>query len=143
MAKSRIRTTQRDFRNPTQSLSEMLLKPSLRPLSPLTLPDVTIQDDRLYNPSRPFQGATFFSGPTLVRTAKQAASKAHSVRHVLEMGFLTQPVQEFVDRRNPVLKAKICAKRKIKREVLFALKRTRKGSGAGRRRFNERSLVKC
>lgn len=37
----------------------------------------------------------------------------------------------------------ICAKRKTRREVMFAKRQTRKGAGAGRRRRNEFSNIGC
>lgn len=37
----------------------------------------------------------------------------------------------------------VCVRRKQRREVLHAYRRTRKGSGAGRRRRNEYSNTKC
>lgn len=39
-------------------------------------------------------------------------------------------------------RAQICARRAIRREVLFAIKGTGKGSGA-RRRYSEKSKVRC
>ena len=37
----------------------------------------------------------------------------------------------------------VCVRRKKRREVLFATKNTRKGSGAKRRRLNENSKISC
>lgn len=39
-------------------------------------------------------------------------------------------------------RARICTRRKIKRRILFALKKTGKGARS-RRRFNENSIVRC
>lgn len=37
----------------------------------------------------------------------------------------------------------ICKRRQRRREIMFALKKTGKGSGAKKRRINERSKVRC
>lgn len=114
-------TRQRDISN--LSLGSLLAFPVFRPiviprLTPPQLPD--LEDRRLYAPGRsttPPKGNR--PGAGRVRAKGLYGLKFTAPRHVA-----------------------ICARRKIRREVLFAIKRTRKGSN-GRKHRNFWSAVSC
>lgn len=147
MAKGRSRSYQRDFRN--QSLSSMLAPVTVvRPLEPMISPVVQLTDDRLFNPSRPVPGPAFFStGPTQVaRTFNRVKFRADQVARILDGSFLAEPfetrIDEFRDAYDPVRRVSVCVRRKVRREVMFALGRRGKGSGSKRRK-TWRSKIKC
>lgn len=126
MARSKTskRSGQRDF--PNQSLDRLLTAP-LRP-PPVLLPVpvmpaavVEVGDRRLWQPDRSTRP------PHAVRPGASrvvAGARPEALR--------------FAD---PQLVA-ICVRRQVRREVLFALRKTRKGSGA-RRRKNFWSAISC
>lgn len=128
MAKNSNSKRQRDFSNPTYQSLDSLLSFRLRP-PPLLLPlpdalpaaVLDVGDRRLW---RPDAGTV---GPAAVqRSARRlvASEPAHTTA--------------FSDPRLVAL----CVRRKIRREVIMALKKNRKGAGAKRRR-NEWSDIKC
>lgn len=96
--------------------------------------------------------------PTLGRIYDAVETPTQVVRVFAEQAFrsITAPVQPNVNKRRVLpnlpnqfihddapLRALICAKRRIRKEIMFALKRTKKGAGASKRRRNHESRVKC
>lgn len=92
--------------------------------------------------------AAVYSGPTLPELRRALVSRVYQA--VAPQAQPNVNVKKLQNRANqfslathaPELKALICAKRAIRKEVLHALKRTKKGAGASRRR-NHTSRVKC
>lgn len=124
---------QRDALDP--SLAELLAP--VRPLPELTFSQVLtdvgrswteVEDTRRFDPERSFRSPLAFSG---------GQASARSVR-----GSTARVVGPHIgfDQPQEVVR---CARRKSRREVIFAKRKFRKGAGARRRRFNFWSLVRC
>lgn len=121
--------------NPNLSLDPLLRGPPL--VSPSTFDLVRlmalqeVEDARQYNPDPQRMPRKYDGNRSIIReTAGSMLSTYHSVHNV--MGFVNNPL-------NPVVH---CVRRKMRREVLFAFKRTRKGSG-GRKHRNWKSNYRC
>lgn len=79
-------------------------------------------------------------GPSWTRPAKRGPSKGVSTgRSVLERAEQLPATVQFRAARQTL----ICVRRKMRREVMFAFDKTRRGAGSRRRRFNKLSEVKC
>lgn len=93
-----------------------------------------IEDRRLYDPlqdARPARGLSHY--------ASEIGIKPYKRNVVRPKAALTPDVFRF----NKPVSVAICVRRKQRREVLFALKRTGKGSRRRRRRRNYYSEVSC
>lgn len=106
-------------------------RPSLAPdylfdLSPLTLNLLEIEDNRLFFPDVDF-GGTIHGG----------RARVHRSGRYVPTGLKT--LQYYFERSPEVAR---CVRRKNRREVLFALRRTRSGRGKRKRR-NAFSNVRC
>lgn len=106
---------------PSAKLRLPVLSPLPSMVSPQSLLD--LDDRRLYQPDR--------------STRLPAASRRSAARVVADPHAIHR--LQFADPQRVV----ICARRKIRKEVLHALKRTRKGAGAKHRRKNFWSAIKC
>lgn len=93
------------------------------------LPVLAVEDRRQWHPA-PFRPAAALQRSAARVVAKQPAHKWQPAQ--------TKAILAFADPD----KVSICARRSRRREVLFALKRTAKGSGSRRRR-NEFSKISC
>lgn len=114
--------------SPVRSLTVRLSRPLALP-SPRHL--VEVDDRRRHHPLDFFRPARTWSGhPTRPNVVKPAVRKFSP-----SLPFGTR----FADPRRTV----ICVRRKERKEVLFALKRTGKGARARRRRRNFFSEVSC
>ncbi|UDN67892.1 hypothetical protein [robinz microvirus RP_172] len=119
---------QRDFQNPYQSLDSLLAfklrgPPVLLPVPSTTTPTIvrSVGDRRLWRPDETTRPP---------HTARPGASR-------VQVGKALQALR-FADPRFVA----ICARRKIRKQIMFALRKTRKGSGA-RKRKNFWSAVSC
>lgn len=125
----------RDNNSQNLSLTTLLLSPPQ--VSPTTFDLVRqmamteIEDARQWTPD-PQELPKTIRGPTTIRA-----------RHSGNMASTYSPVNNVMgynhNLRNPVM---LCLRRKIRKEVMFAFNKTRKGSQSGKRR-NWRSNFKC
>lgn len=125
------------------SLTSLLAPPPL--VSPATYDLVRlmalqeVEDNRLFHPDGSDRAARTSRGTG----SRQAARAARRTRHAASVGALYHAPSHiigFINKPwNPVVH---CVRRKVRREVLHALKRTRSGRG-GRKRRNWRSDIKC
>lgn len=92
----------------------MVMRPVLR----------EVEDRREFHPARRLRPARMVSGLPAPHKQKSKSFQAMQPSFAVPKGVA------------------ICVRRKERREVLFARRKTRKGSGGGRR-FNEWSKVKC
>lgn len=125
----------RDNNSQNLSLTTLLLSPP--EVSPNTFDFIRqmamteIEDARQWSPD-PQELPKTIRGPTTVRSRfKNSMATTYSSTHSV-MGFNHTL-------RNPVM---LCLRRKIRKEVMFAFNKTRKGSRGGKRR-NWRSNFKC
>lgn len=156
MAKGRT-SGQRGFSNsytPTANSTAALLSglnapllPS-RPLLPEFGPFIEVEDGRTYNPVDPsFRSLTIGGSIARINVAKVVVHK----RPVIAYG---QPIYAYrglprgvqvpvgVKFESPFRVVR-CLRRKIRREVIFALRKEKKGAGARHRRHNAFSKVGC
>lgn len=119
-----------------------LLDPVLpvQPLSPLPLPSellplTEIEDLRFWHPDSDPDALLTSGVPTPIVERRSANSARRMTRRAI---FLSRPTLAF---HNP-LNVVTCIRRKARREVLHALKKTRAGRGRGRRR-TWRSNIRC
>lgn len=120
--KHRNRTGQRDLS--TRSLTVPVAAP---PIKPVTL--ALIEDRRTFHPARYLRGAQTLGGKFNAEVVARPAK-------------LTRSVPAHIGFRAPA-RVVLCVRRRQRKEVLFALRKTRKGAGARRRRRNIWSGVRC
>lgn len=80
--------------------------------------------------------------PTPIRPA-QPARKAQRSRSVAGPSLTPRPIFAFVDHHNPIKRVAICVRRKIRKEIMHALKFAGKGGGKRRPRRNSNSNIRC
>lgn len=88
-----------------------------------SLPLTEIEDRRLWNPTAP-------AGRSPPRSLRGSKYRLYTPK--AQLAFAPQP--------DPLA---ICTRRRTRREVLFAIRKTRAGSGAKRRRRNYYSSISC
>lgn len=130
-------TARRDVRNITNAIHESLLAPVFSPVTSLRL----YEDRRLWHPEGRYAPARSFSRSRhrLREVAPSRVSEARRSRSVSNMSSL--PVHRIgFERPERVL---ICVRRKMRREVLFARRKTGRGVKRRRPRFNWYSKISC
>jgi len=131
MARSNNNSRQRDFSNPNNQSLDSLLTFKLRP-APVLIPV----------PSPPTRSAVLSVGDRRQWQPDRSTRPPHSLRpgasRVMADAYKRLHTLKFADPRF----VGICVRRKIRREVLHALKRTKKGSGGAKRR-NFWSDISC
>jgi len=115
-------------------LDELLNLPDSpsRPLSgvvpsPLSL----VEDNRLWHPLNPSPAKFWTGGSAKISERPRRSNRYNPFMLSGDLGFI-----------NPQ-KVIRCVRRKMRREVIFALDKQRKGSGSKRRRRNEYSSISC
>lgn len=114
---------QRDVRTIARSHYSPLLKPNILIIPKVNQDLSEIYDRRLYHPNPVIRGRPNHMGDI-------APIKAKIRSWSMPVSFQLPP------------NAIVCARRKIRKQVLFALRKTRKGA-SGRKHFNSDSLFKC
>lgn len=135
-------------RDPSEiAIDDMLAMPQplpvVSPLLPLPLVPVEIEDRRLFHPLDEFAPARDLTGQDAeVRIKKGVVRRGPKGMPLRAPRSLSGDLEKNLGFRMPhtVL---ICARRRIRREVLFAIKKTRKGSGARRHRRNYFTDIHC
>lgn len=125
MGRRKRRSDSSEERDNSTIANNQLLRHTLYSLLP------SIEDRRLYSPERAprARGLSKLASQVALAPAKPVRSKGHYVPDVF--------------RFNMPNKVAICVRRQKRREVLFALKRTGKGSRVRKRRRNDYSDVSC
>lgn len=108
-------------------------------------PLANVMDDRLWTPTEFIDERSFSTRRAVIKTDRNV-NKSGSKRHAgmslkrIQSTLFSRPFQTFANPRFVVR----CIRRKVRKEVLHALKKTGKGAGPRRRpRFTEASKVKC
>lgn len=120
MANRRRRRRRIEQQTIRQRVFKMNPSPRLLPMQTLAL-----EDRRLYHPSRTIQPPRGVVRSDARLVAPLRNKQLHQINFARPAG------------------VSLCARRKQRREVIFATKKQRKGAGARTRRRNEWSNVKC
>lgn len=129
-----------DIANDSELLREFIQKP--KPYRPITHPPhlttfkplTLLEDNRAWQPT-----------PKPHRTAKAVPRNAAALtvpRQIVRGGKTRSTIPSTVAFQKPSGVA-VCVRRKVRREIMFALRQTRRGAAARRRRRNTWSDVKC
>lgn len=130
MARSSSRATSRSYgigqraTLPGATYSPVKLTSLVGPLTQTTLPEVLIHDRRLFHPDKPVRETRVIS------------------RNSRQQRFALSPALRYLW-SDPSRKLAVCARRKIRREVLHALKKAGGNSGRAKKRYTAYSKVKC
>lgn len=95
-----------------------------------------VEDRRRYHPLADYSPPLTYRGSPARVQAKQRFSRPHKMA-----GFITPTVPKRVAFKSPK-KVLVCVRREQRKEVLFALRKTKKGSG-GSRRLTPFSEISC
>lgn len=138
MSRGRRRRTSTDSETPTTSLDSAIHP---RPRRDLAMPDHReVQDDRTWQPTRQRVAKTVSgASPRIdVKKVQRVQSRLKFFKPSHQIGNVSSRLGFKLP--HDVI---VCLRRAMRREVLFALKRHRKGSGAKRRKRTYYSNVDC
>lgn len=150
---ARKRSSSADASDIANELDSLLLDPTvmspLQPLSPFSLPD--LEDNRQFHPEaadrppRSFHTYTEFEihAPRPVRPAAPRRKYSAFVRPAAPARTRSRHVLPSQIRFKDSDRVAICVRRRRRKEVLHALRKTLRGRGGSHRRYTKHSQVRC